>query len=104
VSNLANGFQWLPDGKILLAAIMRGDRDEAVRQQGRALLIEASYQYPMFTDALSLMVDLLRRWPGQSDRERDECDERVRAFSTVSTGADLDATCLTVTISRDLVS
>ena len=93
VSNLATDYAWLPDGKALHASLLR-DGDDGERRVGLHLLLEAAAQRPMFTDGLSLMISLLRRWPGdERAEERRAAIDRLGAYMVA---ADLDAVCLTV--------
>ncbi|SFR93288.1 hypothetical protein SAMN04487846_0779 [Microbacterium sp. cf046] len=69
VENLANGFPWLVDGRILLAALLRDDPDPADRARGLKLLLEASRERPMFADGLALALDLLNRWPDDVEQD-----------------------------------
>jgi hypothetical protein len=79
VENLAHDFPWLTDGRVLLAALLRGG-NPAERQRGFDLL--ATSHRPMYTDGLSLAVDLLRRWPEYSrGKERDRALDRLAGLS-----------------------
>ncbi len=62
VENLAASFPWLPDGQILLAALLQHDADPKQRARGLAVLLSVATQRPLYTDGLALAVDLLRRW------------------------------------------
>lgn len=66
VDNLARDFAWIPDGKILLATLKvskRTDLDTALQ-----LAIDASKQRMLYTESYSILLDMLRRWPRESDR------------------------------------
>jgi hypothetical protein len=63
VRNLARDFAWMPDGKLLLVALIVNDPAE--HNTALDLLLTAATQRPMFVDAFSLMLNLLRRWPTQ---------------------------------------
>lgn len=94
VENLARDFRWLPDGRVLLAAVLC--RDESRSERGRALdgLLEASGHRMMLTDGLALLLDLLRRWPdgeGEADRHG-----ALALLARDVPGVDWDATFLTV--------
>ena len=54
--------------KILLAALATEDRLD--RGRGLDLLLEAAKQRPMFGDAFSLLLTLLRRWPERTGERR----------------------------------
>lgn len=63
--SLVKRFGWLPDGKILLAlqlARLPGQREKAMQ-----LACQASNQRILFTENFSLLLDLLRYWPEESD-------------------------------------
>lgn len=63
--SLVRRFSWLPDGKILLASqLVRfpGQRDEALK-----LACQASEQRILFTETFSVLIDLLRYWPDDSN-------------------------------------
>ena len=102
IENLARGFTWFPDGKILLAALLRDDPDPAERARGRSLLIEAATMRPMFTDGMSLMMTLLRR--SATDDDGDEAQELLRMLAVAAASAHLDAMCLTTTVNQELLS
>jgi hypothetical protein len=85
VENLARDFAWIPDGRILLAALLMHDRDARDRTRGLGLLLEATEARPLYTDGMALATDLLRRWP-DADRtdERMERLERLAAYACVT--------------------
>ena len=61
LNNLQRDFDWLPDGKILLAALVsRSDAELAVD-----LLVRASVQRPLFTESFSILFGALREWRGK---------------------------------------
>ena len=64
VENLARDFAWLPDGRILLATLLVNQRKEMERAQ--ELMIAASKQRPLYAESFSILLDLLRRWPGKA--------------------------------------
>lgn len=82
LENLAGSFPWLPDGRILLAALLARSDDGAERRRGLDLLLAAAPQRMMFADGLSLALDLLRRWPDGSRRQ-----ERFRVLDEISHAA-----------------
>jgi hypothetical protein len=77
VRNLARDFDWLNDGKVLLALLL--SRDETRREEALSLLLQASAKPTMFTESYSLMLDLLRRWPGTGHE-----DQRQQALETLA--------------------
>lgn len=90
VENLANDFDWLPDGKVMLATLLYNDASS--RDRALELAIRASSQRMLFAESYSLLLDLLRRWPGDLDRE-----ERRRATSKLALLApyiDWESICL----------
>jgi hypothetical protein len=66
VENLARDFAWLPDGKILLAAMLMDRRENLDKALQYAM--EASQLRPLYTESFSILLDLLRRWPREADR------------------------------------
>lgn len=54
-------FDWLPDSKILLASLLF--QDPTRHQEALQLACEASKQRILFTEAFSLLLNLLRYWP-----------------------------------------
>lgn len=94
VENLARDFQWLPDGRILLAALLRRDSSSAEQNRGLGLLLSATENRPLFTDGLSLGMELLRRWPDEASRG--QRFERLDYLAGLSAGTDWGAFNLTV--------
>lgn len=93
VHNLAEGFPWLPDGSILLAALLREDPDPGEQDRGLGKLLTATAQRPLYTDGLSLGMELLRRWHGEA--RKDERYARLEELTEYSAGAVWDALTLT---------
>lgn len=58
-------FDWLPDGKILLASQLVRDPD--MRDFALQLACDASKQRILFTETFSLLLDLLRYWPSDGE-------------------------------------
>jgi hypothetical protein len=80
VSNLARDFDWLPDGKVLLAQLRFEQGDDADAVLGLAL--KASQQRMLYAESYSLVLDLLRRWPRETSRAaRQEAIERLAGDS-----------------------
>lgn len=65
VANLAHSFDWLPDGKILLARL-HTDRERPSPQM-LELCLRAAKQRPLFAECHALLLELLRRWPGKEN-------------------------------------
>ncbi|MCP4897204.1 MAG: hypothetical protein GY906_09570 [bacterium] len=87
--NLTSDFDWLPDGKVLLAALPgAGDCEEKAD-----LLLRASEQRLLFTESFSLLFDALRCW--KSDHRRDEIDRALEDVGKVAHEADWNAFMLT---------
>jgi hypothetical protein len=84
VDNLARDFPWIPDGRILSAALLMNSTGSD-EQAGLDLLLAAAEARPLYTDGLALATDLLRRWPG-TDRaaERTKRLEHLAAYSCVT--------------------
>lgn len=68
VENLARDFPWIPDGAILLAALLQRDNDGDERNRGLGALLAATEKRPLFTDGLSLAMELLRRWEDEASK------------------------------------
>jgi hypothetical protein len=85
IENLARDFAWIPDGRILCAALLMYDAAPAEQARGLGLLLDAATSRPLYTDGLALGTDLLRRWPG-TDRadERTELLQGLAAYSCVT--------------------
>jgi hypothetical protein len=99
IENLARDFAWIPDGRVLLAALLMNDAEPAERARGRGLLLDATQSRPLYTDGLALASDLLRRWP-EDDRigteapdltERSERTERLERLAAYACVTDWDS-------------
>ncbi len=89
IENLARDFAWLPDGRILLAAVLA--RREPAR--GREVLLDVTRSpFTVFSDAFSLAVSLLRRWPGDDGR----CEARLAELAPAIARCDFGATYSTL--------
>lgn len=79
VRNLARDFPWLPDGQILLAALLTRSAGDGERDEALELLLAALSRFPVvFSEALSLGYALLKRWPGdERSSERREAIARL---------------------------
>ena len=92
IENLARDFAWIPDGRILCAALLMYDAAPAEQARGLGLLLDATTSRPLYTDGLALGTDLLRRWPG-TDRA-DERTERLQGLAAYSCVTDWDSVAL----------
>jgi hypothetical protein len=93
VENLSRDFGWLPDGRILCAALLQRDEDPTERARGLALLLDATAVRPLYTDGLSLGSELLRRWPGEDAMTLRT--QRLTGLAVFSAGADWESVALT---------
>ena len=89
IENLARDFAWIPDGRILLAALLMNDRDARAHTRGLGLLLEATEARPLYTDGMALATDLLRRWPDAG--RKDECTERLERLAAYACVTDWDS-------------
>ncbi|MEM9386735.1 MAG: hypothetical protein AAGA68_16875 [Pseudomonadota bacterium] len=89
LANLQHSFDWMPDGKILRAAVLgRSDEERA------ELLIRASDQRPMFTESLSILFDALRAW--RSERHDVEISSALEKVASLARRVEWASTTLTV--------
>ncbi len=80
VRNMAIDFDWLNDGKVLLAILL--SKEEAKQDDALSLALRASTKPMMFTESYSLLLDLLRRWPWPGrQEERDKALESMAEFT-----------------------
>jgi hypothetical protein len=96
VENLSRDFDWLPDGRILCAALLQRDDDASERDRGLDLLLNATERRPLYTDGLSLGLELLRRWPGEERSA--ERRERLERLAEYSAAADWESIALTTAV------
>ncbi len=90
IVNLARDFGWMPDGKILLASLLsdrRGDLDRALD-----LALRAAKQRMLYTESYSILLDLLRRWPGDADRSARA--EALNGLAAYASYIDWNSNCL----------
>jgi hypothetical protein len=80
VGNLARSFDWLPDGKILLARLQT-DRERPSPQM-LDLCLQAAKQRLLFAECHALLLELLRCWPGSEN-----ADARANAVAQLSSFA-----------------
>jgi hypothetical protein len=97
VENLARSFPWLPDGKVLLASLLRHAPSPEERRRGLSLLLAAASELPLYTDGLSLMMELLRRWPDEASKN--ERHDMLDKLADHSAYADWDSVNLSVELS-----
>jgi hypothetical protein len=94
LENLAGDFDWLPDGKVMLANLLV--RDEHHRDRAFELAIKASSQRMLYTENYSLLLDLLRRWP--SDHYQAARQEAVNKMAVMTSDLDWESICLCQTV------
>lgn len=92
VENLARDFSWIPDARLVLAAVLSTHPSADERSRGLEALLSGSACRLMFTDGLSLAADLLRRWPDEIDPVKR--DHSLAAISALAEQADLDSVVL----------
>jgi hypothetical protein len=97
VENLARDFDWLPDGKVMLAHLLQND--ESALDRALELAIQASAQRMLYAESYSLLLDLLRRWKRESDREvrKQPTDE----LASVAPYIDWESICLSQVIEEE---
>jgi hypothetical protein len=61
LENLARDFSWIPDSKVFLASLLVDDREDLYR--ALELAIDAATTQMLFSETLSILLDMLRRWP-----------------------------------------
>ena len=98
-SNLAHSFPWLPDGQILYAALLMKDPEQKKQSEGLELLLSATTRRPLYTDGLSLAMELLRRWP--DDESLPARTDRLTYLASYSAYADWDSINLSVDITGE---
>ena len=92
IENLAHDFDWLPDGRILLAALLSRSSKRSERDRGLEHLLQATTNLPtVFSEAFSLGVSLLRRWPDETAAER--CQERLASLRDLVGHYDFASSC-----------
>lgn len=80
LKNLALAFRWLPDGRILRAALLLASKDETERNSAFDMLLACVEERALFTESYSLLLTLLRRPRVREDQE----NRRIAALSTLS--------------------
>ena len=99
VENLARDFDWLPDGKVILADLLRGNESLEDRNAALELATQASNQRLLFTESYSLLLSILR-----STTESERSEEVAAALNLLSSHAPdvaWDVICLSNQASSD---
>ena len=89
VANLAHSFDWMPDGKILLARLQTDHAQPS--SQMLDLCLQAAKQRPLFAECYALLLEMLRRWPG--NESRDARAKAVAHLSELAPFVDSDSIC-----------
>ena len=95
IDNLASDFPWLPDGRLLLAALLAHDSDAGERQRGLQLLLEVAGVRLVFSDGFALLLELLRRWPDE-DAGKEQRHEALTRLGSMAVSTDWTAVTLTL--------
>ena len=101
VDNLVAAAPWLPDAVVLRVALDAEHPDPDVRAHALSSLFTVASERPLFSDGLSLALDLLRRWPEPGgDEEAREQRRQLRRDALAGLGelaAYVDFSVLAVT-------
>lgn len=97
VKNLARDFDWMPDGKVMLANLLYND--ESKRDSALELAINASTQRMLYTESYSLLLDLLRRWPRDSDHKT--IRQAINTLASLAPYIDWKSICLSHVIEEE---
>jgi len=97
VENLVRDFDWLPDGKVLLAHLWQDD--ESKSDQALELAIEASAQRMLYSESYSLLLELLRRWQRTSDEAR--LREATNSLASRAPYINWESICLSEVVQED---
>lgn len=97
MENLARDFDWLPDGKVLLARLLYNN--ETDRERALELAMKASSQRMLYGECYSLLLDMLRRWPRSIDR--DNRRQAIDRLITQAADVDWDSICLSQVIQEE---
>jgi hypothetical protein len=92
LENLSRDFSWMPDGTILLAASLFERRENM--PTALSMMLKASRQRPLFTESYSILLDLLRRWPIENDRQK--CETALETLASVASHVDWSSMCFSV--------
>ena len=99
--NLARSFEWLPDGKILLAQILmdrldlESGRNREKKSELKKLLEQASKQRVLFTECFSMMHNLVRLWPWEGLHEKRWRKKILHRLAPIAASLDWRATFVT---------
>ncbi len=90
IENLARDFDWIADGKVLLASLLAKEGND----MGMALelALRASEQRLLFSESFSLLLDLLRRW--SRGEERDRRNLAIKEMLARTPNIDWESICL----------
>lgn len=95
VDNLARDFPWLPDGRILKAALLSAKADDAARDEAVELLLSCVDTRVLFTDSYSLLLELLRRHQAKPSHAT-RCGEALEHLAAVWPQVEWDLPTFTV--------
>lgn len=98
VENLARDFDWLPDGKILLANLLYVDEPNR-RPEALQLAIQASKQRILYSESFSLLLDMLRRWV--REHKENALQEALENLAMFAPDMNWDSICLNNFIGED---
>jgi len=96
MENLARDFAWIPDGKVLLAALLVDRR--ASLDRAFALALETAGQRMLYSESYSILLDLLRRWPGEAHRT--ERATAIAGLAAHSPYIDWNSSCLSLGVEK----
>jgi hypothetical protein len=97
LENLAHDFDWLPDGKVLLARLLYNN--EATREDALDLAVKASSQRMLYSECYSLLLDSLRRWPRVLDRA--DPQQATGNLAAYATDIDWESICLSEVLQKE---
>ena len=97
LENLTRDFDWIPDGKILLAATLLKQESVSMEDAQRAfeLAVKASEQRILYTECFSILLDLLRRWPIK-EMEPDIRKQAIARLAYQSPDIDWHSICMSL--------
>jgi hypothetical protein len=94
IENLATDFRWLPDGQILCAALLTTSTDTTERNRGWFMLLSAADMRPLYTDGLSLAMELLRHWPDAHPEHGERVKKALQRLGSLAAHAEWDSITL----------